>query len=90
MESSCAICTEIVRETWSKPGEEMQMAKIMIVSVLGRFLQQLGGKRDRKPVFRAISSCCAYHTSAQNKGGGKHNGDSDDERKDGRGPLLLG
>ena len=22
MESSCAICTEIVRETWSKPGEE--------------------------------------------------------------------
>ena len=26
VESSCAICTEIVRETWSKPGEEMKIA----------------------------------------------------------------
>lgn len=31
VESSCAICTEIVRETWSKPGEEMQISKILLV-----------------------------------------------------------
>ncbi len=28
VESSCAICTEIVRETWSKPGEEMKISTI--------------------------------------------------------------
>lgn len=30
VESSCAICTEIVRETWSKPGEKMKYKKIMM------------------------------------------------------------
>ena len=27
VESSCAICTEIVRETWSKPGERARKLK---------------------------------------------------------------
>jgi len=34
VESSCAICTEIVRETWSKPGEEIQISKILLVGVM--------------------------------------------------------
>jgi len=46
VESSCAICTEIVRETWSKLGRKVLNAQVKIERAIEKALLSDGYSRD--------------------------------------------